>query len=504
MSLMADDDAPPDYTNAFEGVPNLTGYTRPPAELIIDPKAPLAIARMMAEAVYTTCGIRTVQHQQGVFTHWTGTHYAEFAQEEMRASIYAFLERAKVQDKKELKPFKPTTASVNNTLDALRAVCQLPNDTRTPAWLDDEPSRPDPSEIVCCRNGLLHMPSGELMPHSPLFFGSSSLSYSYDPDADIPMEWLKFLTTIWPNDPSAILTLQEIFGYLLGTDTDQQKLFLLTGPKRSGKGTIGRIMGATFGADAVVSPTLASLQTNFGLAPLINKPVGIIADARLSSRADQQNLAERLLSISGEDKQTIDRKFLPAWNGKLSTRFVIMTNELPRIADASGALASRFIVLTMTKSFYGMEDRGLTARLLDELPGILNWALAGWRRLKERGYFKQPDSSADAIADLEALSSPISAFLRDCCEVNPLSAVGVDDIYNAWVRWCKDQGRDHSGNKQTFGRDLRSAVPGLKTSQTRVDGSRERHYEGVALSLAYVKQHKSSYSQSDYDDRNDI
>jgi len=55
--------------------------------------------------------------------------------------------------------------------------------------------------------------------------------------------------------------------------------------------------------------------------------------------------AERLLSITGEDGITIERKYLPAWMGRLQTRFVLLTNELPPIAGASGALASRFIVL---------------------------------------------------------------------------------------------------------------------------------------------------------------
>ena len=122
-------------------------------------------------------------------------------------------------------------------------------------------------------------------------------------------------------------------------------------------------------------PDIMGLATNFGIAPLIGKSLAIIGDARLSSRADQAAITERLLSISGEDNLTIDRKFLPAWTGRLGVRFLIMTNELPRLADASGALASRFIVLMMQNSFYGREDRGLKNRLLIELPGILNWAL---------------------------------------------------------------------------------------------------------------------------------
>lgn len=463
----------------FDGVGNATGYTRP-SGFTIDPKAPMDIARAVVSHSHEWYGERILHHQQSTFAQWTGTHYRELPEEEIRADIYKFLDAANPNAKASTKPFKPTSSHVNQTLDALRAVCQLSNEIQQPAWLTLDEALPA-NEILACANGLLHIPTSTLYDHSPDFYSNTALSYDFDIEAPAPKEWLHFLSTIWPDDPEAIQTLKEIFGYLLGIDTDQQKLFLLVGPKRSGKGTIGRIINAVIGADAVISPTLASLQTNFGIAPLIGKSTALIADARLGSRADQHAIAERLLSISGEDKQTIDRKFLPAWNGKLNTRFLIMTNELPRISDASGALASRFVVLTMTNSFYGKEDRGLTSRLLAELPGILNWALGGWRDLRRRGYFEQPASSAEAIQDLEDLGSPISAFLRARCVIAAGQSVRVDDLYRAWVKWCKTQGRDHSGTKQTFGRDLRSVVPGIKMVQARDGGERDRYYNGVEL-----------------------
>lgn len=451
-------------------------------QVIIDPKAPLDTARQFISFRHVTNGLRTIHHQQSVFSKWSGTHYKALAQEEARASVYSFLESALVLEKKKPRPFKPNINHVSQVIDALRAACQLSNDTPQPSWLVDKPTNPPARDILACANGLLHIPTGRVHPHTPIFYSGTALTYDYQRDAPEPVQWLKFLKDIWADDVDSIATLQDIFGYLLGADTDQQKLFLLVGPKRSGKGTIGRIINAVIGEDAVISPTLASLQTNFGIAPLIGKTTALIADARLGSRADQHAIAERLLSISGEDRQTIDRKFLPSWNGKLGTRFIIMTNELPRIADASGALASRFIVLTMTNSFYGREDRSLTGHLLTELPGILNWALEGWRNLKTRGYFIQPTSSLPAIRDLEDLSSPMSAFVRDRCVIGAGQTAAVDGLYAAWVAWCKEQGRDHSGTKQTFGRDLRSVVPGLSTTQPREDGERERRYEGISLS----------------------
>lgn len=469
--------------------PKANGHAR----ALIDPKAPLDIARQVVETKYRFGKYRTLHHQQSVFQRWNGTHYAPVLEEELRAGIYSFLEKAVVQGKDGFTAYKPTQTAVSGVFDALRAVCQIASDTRQPSWLwgyDGDPA----AEIIACKNGLLHLPTGILTPHTPAFFGASSLTYDYNPEAPKPEAWLKFLNDVWGSDIDSIATLQDIFGYLLGNDTDQQKLFLAVGPKRSGKGTIARVANSMLGEDAVVSPTLASLETNFGIAPLIGKSTGIIADARLSSRADQHRIAERLLSISGEDKQTIDRKFLPAWSGRLPIRFFIMTNELPKIADASGALISRFIVLTMTKSFYGHEDRGLTKKLMAELPGILNWAIDGWRRIKSRGHFIQPKASAEAVRDLEDLGSPIAAFVRDKCILAPGREVVMDDMFVAWTMWCKDQARSHPGTKQSFGRDLRSVVPGLASTQPTEDGERIRKYQGIDLIEPIDKQDENYWN----------
>ncbi len=55
-------------------------------------------------------------------------------------------------------------------------------------------------------------------------------------------------------------------------------------------------------------------------------------------------------------------------------------------------------------------------------------------------------------------------------------------MFEAWKRWCSENGRDRPGTIQSFGRNLRAAVAWVRESRPRDDdGSRMRRYEGVGL-----------------------
>ncbi len=139
------------------------------------------------------------------------------------------------------------------------------------------------------------------------------------------------------------------------------------------------------------------------------------------------------------------------------------------------------IVLRLTKSFVGHEDTELTDKLRGEMSAILLWAIAGWQRLRDRGRFVQPAAGRGLAAEMKDLSSPVGMFIREMCLTGPQYRVACDDIYAAWCEWCRANGRDHFGTKQTLGRDLRAVLPELGDSRSRDGDSRIRFYEGLGL-----------------------
>lgn len=453
-----------------------------------DPKAPLPIAEALIHGHYLHQGLRTLHYCADSFLEWSGIKYIEVSEMKLRQIVYNFLRDAKkINNKGHLENFNPDLNKVNQVIDALRAIChQNGQPAGGPFWLDDHRDI-NPRQLIAFQNGLLNLeewltnPSSPLLAHTPSLMNINALNFDYNAAVYEPQEWLCFLNSIWKEDLQSQDTLQEWVGYLLTQDTSQHKILLLIGPPRSGKGTIGRVLHELLGTFNVAGPTLSSLGGEFGLQPLINKMLATISDARLNGRGNNSLITERLLSISGEDPLTINRKFLAPLTIQLPTRLMIMTNELPDIQDSSGALAKRYLILTLQKSWYGHEDTSLLNRLRAELPGILLWALEGLARLQSRGKFLQPASALQTIAELEAMTSPIRAFVAEMCELKPYARTSIAALFHTWRSWGETAGYRQTGNVQTFGKNLRAAYPEIEITRPQGGGSRERYYQGIAL-----------------------
>ncbi len=453
---------------------------QPDSEILPPPTHPMPVARILLKDYREDEGL-TLHHWRGSWMHWQGPHWVEVEDRTVRSEVYHRVENARykheTKDGIEEKPWAPNRHKMGDLLEALAAQTHLPQEHQPPIWLDGVGKT---TGVVACRNGLLDVTTRTLYPHSPQYFNEISVPFDYDSGAHAPKLWLNFLKELWDDDPVSTELLAEWFGYGLSGRTNLQKILAIIGPRRSGKGTICRVLRGLSGERNVCAPTLSSFGQNFGLQPLIGKSLAIIGDVRLGG-GEQPAVVERLLSISGEDALTIDRKYRDPWTGQLPTRIMMVSNELPRFGDASGAIATRFLVLQTHKSWLGNEDHDLTMKLLPELPGILNWSLDGLANLNRRGRFSEPESSAEITAALADLVSPVGAFVRECCEVNPQAIVMVKTLYQAWKVWAEDNGH-RPGSAQTFGGKLRSVIPTVKVFRPRGDDDKqERAYEGVRL-----------------------
>ena len=252
----------------------------------------------------------------------------------------------------------------------------------------------DLRELVVCKNGVLHIPTRGLLPHTPRFWSPNALDIAYDRRVKAP-RFKQFLEEIWPGDKNAQQCLLEMFGLCLTDVTKYQKLFMFVGPRRGGRGTIGRVPRGLIGADNYIGTSLKAFSEQFGMENFVGKKVAVFSDARLDGvlQRNLSTITERLLMITGEDEMHINRKNKKYWNGKLSTKLLIFANELLRFQDESGALAGRCLTFRMQQSFFGREDENLTEKLLTERPGILNLAMdVHWINCARGASFSSPSA----------------------------------------------------------------------------------------------------------------
>ena len=438
----------------------------------LDPRTPLVTAKRFVAEMHPTL----LWYQSDWLLH-RGTHYEAVEPDKVQGDVYTFIDM--------VGGFAPDAKSVGNVIHALKGLVLAERGVYTPpCWIDENELDYPADEILACRNGLLHLPTGTLLEHTPRFFTRNGLPYNYDPAAPVPKRWLRFCEKVWAHDPEQITLLQEVFGYLLVPDTSRQKFFLFYGPTRSGKGTITKVLAGLVGKRSVCSPTLASLGSRFGLEPALGKSLATVSDMRVSARTDKQEVVGNLLRIVGEDDVDVERKHVGgAVTGKLAIRIVISTNLPPPLPDVSGALVARLVTLTMKQSFLGREDLTLEHELEAELPGILNWAIEGWRRLKAQGHFTVTAESSSMAQKIADLASPLNAFLRDCCV---LEVGAMEPRSKVWRRFQSYTAAHEVGHRYTssnyFHRDLEVAAQHRITmSRPRVDGKQVPHWVGLRL-----------------------
>lgn len=378
---------------------------------------------------------------------------------------------------------KVTEQLVKNTIKAMETKSLLSGSVEMPCWLPDKSKR----QLVSMGNGVLDIdrlfeggePEDCLMPHSSDWFSTVKLPFDFDPNAECP-RWMEFLNQVFDGDSGALRALQMWFGYCLTQRTDLQKMMMVIGPPRSGKGTISRTLKALLGgAQTVVNPTLASMADKFEMHSWLGKSLAIINEARLPNSVDATVITERLISIVGEDAQDIHRKFMnPISSVKLNLRFMLFTNQIPKLNDDSSALVSRCLILVMGNSYLGREDLKLGDKILVELPGVFLYALGGLKMLVDAGRIEQPESSHEVIEAFKAVASPMSVFLEEECNRDPSSEIEVIEMFNFWKRWCSANGIHEKDSVQLFARRLRNVIPNLKTRRLNY-GSRNKIFVGV-------------------------
>ena len=319
----------------------------------------------------------------------------------------------------------------------------------TPDQLDRDPWR------LNLPNGTLDLRTGDLYSHDPADLQTKVAGASFDPAAKCP-RWLAFLERILAGDHERIRFVQLAVGYTLTALTTEQCLFFCYGLGRNGKTTFLRVMQALLGSReyARTASFSAFLEQRSGSIP---NDIAALQGARLvvaSEPNEGQRFNESVLkALTGGD--VISARFMRQEWFEFEPRFKLwlMANHKPAVRGTDEGIWRRMRVIPFNVQIPASErDSQLEGKLVQELSGILNWAIDGCLAWQAEG-LPEPKAVREATETYRRESDVLGAFLEARCQAANGFSVGATQLYTAYREWAQSCG-EQVISQTLFGRQL--------------------------------------------------
>lgn len=320
-------------------------------------------------------------------------------------------------------------------------------------------------------NGTLDLDSGALRAHDRADLLTHCLPYSYDPAAQCP-RWLLFLSEVLVKedddhtpDPELAALFQEFIGYALTVETRYEAMLWLSGVGANGKTTAIKVVNALLGplALSIDLGALGRPDASYYLAKLGGARVVFSTEATKG-----QNTGEDILKrlASGEPIPARPIRGEPITIQPVAKVLWAM-NDKPSVKDTSDGFWRRLRLVPFYRQFCEHErDTQLAERLLGELPGILNWALEGLRRLRSNGRFTDAAAVRDAVAEYRTSQSVVALWLQErttyaypaAQEKAAATGTKARDAFQNYLQWAAETNRQRTLTETAFGTELGKLV----------------------------------------------
>ncbi|MEW4565772.1 phage/plasmid primase, P4 family [Bremerella sp. JC770] len=412
-----------------------------------------------------------LRYWNGQYFQWNGSCW--LCVEDLEPKVVRILQQVA-----ENVPLKTNT--VSSTLMNIKALTLFSCD-KAPVYVDSEdPLHATEQQVLVCKNAVLDFRDFSTRSPDPRLFATMQIPHDFDPQARCPL-WEQTLSEILPrvsDDDHRIEVLQEYAGYSLMTwNFGFQKFLMAVGRGGNGKSTVLRTIRHLYGAKNVSEIPLSAFAGEFRLGKMTGKFVNIADDMPRMEKVDE-GLLKQL--VTGEPTD-INRKHREPVTMYPTAKLWFAFNTPPPISDTSDGMWRRFLLLPFRERFDLTDHRDLNrAGLLEaEVCGILNWALAGARRLLEQGHFTPCEVCEQELANYRGASSSVNLFIDDCCVLGDEYSIATEELYRTYANYCCEHGYKPKCHAN-FGKDLHGGA-GIEKSRPGGSGRRPSVYRGIGL-----------------------
>ena len=316
------------------------------------------------------------------------------------------------------------------------------------------------------RNCLISLKTGKTAEHDKKYMISKLAPVTYDENAKCP-RWDRFIEEITCGDKSLQLYLQRMIGYCMTAYTKEQCMFFLYGNGSNGKSvfvdTIAYMLGE-YAASCQPETVMMRDRNNTArgdLARLKGARMVVTSEPNDGCRLDEGIVKQ----MTGGTENKLTARFLYGREFEFSPEFkiVMSTNYKPVIKGTDNGIWRRVRLIPFTAEFTKENrDPQLTEKLRRELPGILNWAIAG-----AVGWCKEglpPCAIIDeAGQEYRSEMDRVQQFLDDCTTRSESSSTQASTLSKCYKAWCSEQGDRFPVGSTKFFMELKRRFKSRKT-----------------------------------------
>lgn len=297
------------------------------------------------------------------------------------------------------------------------------------------------SYIFNLQNGTYDLKADVFREHRITDNITKIVGYNYDKDSRCPF-WKQTLRLVFRDDKRKIQFLQRFIGYCLTGAVDEQCFLFFYGQGKNGKSTITSALEMLFGEYFCKSP---SDMLMFHKTERISNDIARLAGARLvvcDEVQDGLKLDEaRVKNLTGGDSITARFLYQELFTFQPTHKIIMFGNHRPIIRGTDEGIWRRVILVPFNIEI--PEERRLPMgqvkeNLRNELPGIFNWALDGYRNYKIVGKLHIPPSVKEASNLYRTDSDSIGQFIRECCLQSIHLRIKCKLLYDEYKDWCRE------------------------------------------------------------------
>lgn len=306
---------------------------------------------------------------------------------------------------------------------------------------------------VNCKNGIIDLRTGELIPHDINRFMTKMLNVQLPEKPKTPKLWTNFLGDIFGGDRELIRYIQKSVGYSLSGSTTEQCVFFLYGTGRNGKSTFLEIVRYIMGDYATnIQPETIMVRPSQGSA---NSDIARLKGARFVTSVEPNEgmrINEGLLKqLTGDDIVTARKLYGDEFEFKPEFKLWMATNHKPIIRGTDTGIWRRIHIIPFTVSIpVEKVDRRLKYKLREELPDILAWAVEGCRIWQSEG-LRMPKAVLNAVQEYRHEMDVISAFADACCVVG--GEAKASQLYAVYAEWAGEN-NEYRMSSTKFGAEM--------------------------------------------------